>query len=66
MLNLILSQTKESFTNDFASVPNEKKVTLFLFCFVFAFLRNGSDAEAKAEHRCSYQAVAGLDEGKYS
>lgn len=27
MLNLILLQTKELFTNDFVPVPNEKKVT---------------------------------------
>lgn len=63
MINLILSQTKESFTNDFVSVPNEKKVTQLFF---FAFLRNRSVAEAKAKRHCSCQAVVGLDEGKYS
>lgn len=41
MLNLILLQTKESLTNDFVSVPNEKKVTslFFLFCFVFVHFK---------------------------
>lgn len=31
MLNLILLQAKESFTNDFVPVPDKEKVTL-LFC----------------------------------
>ena len=34
MLNVILLQAKESFTNDFVSVPNKKKVVLlFVLCF---------------------------------
>lgn len=52
MLNLILLQTKESFTNDFVPVPNEKKVTSpFLggsgggFVCLFCILRNGCRTE---------------------
>lgn len=50
MLNLILLQTKESFTNDFVLVPNEKKVTSpFLGgeggSRLFCILRNESRAE---------------------
>lgn len=44
MLNLILLQAKESFTNDFVPVPNKEKVTP---AFLFVFQENRVDANAR-------------------